>query len=301
MEKELLVYLNGRLVPKSEAKISVYDHGLLYGDGVFEGIRAYSGNVFLLKEHIDRLYESADFIELKIPLPKSELTAALLDTLRKNGLKDAYIRLVVTRGAGDLGVNPALCKEAAVFIITEPVVVSARADPKEFSAAITSVRRDSVDATTHECKSLNYLNSILAVLEANRLGVDVAVMLDTRGFVSEGPTMNLFIVKKRVMYTPGTSSGILHGITRERVIRLARNLGITVVEKDITAFELVVADEAFLTGTLSELVGLTSVNKRTIGDGTAGPITRKLYKEFNLLARSGEEGTPIYETEKVRA
>jgi branched-chain amino acid aminotransferase len=302
MEKEeLLVYLNGRMVPKSEAKISVFDHGLLYGDGIFEGIRAYNGYVFLLKEHIDRLYESADFIELKIPLSKQELTSALLDTLRKNSLRDAYIRLVVTRGIGDLGVNPVLCKDATVFIITEPVVVTARTEPKEFAAVITSVRRDAVDATTHECKSLNYLNSILAVIEANRLGADVAVMLDSRGFVSEGPTMNLFVVKKGMLYTPGTSSGILHGITRERVMRLAREMEIQVVEKDVTAFELLVADEAFLTGTLSELVGITSVNKKPIGDGTAGPMTRKLYREFNKLARAGEEGTPIYEAEKLRA
>ncbi len=301
MDKEPLVYLNGKLVPRSEAKISVFDHGLLYGDGVFEGIRAYNGSVFLLSEHIDRLYESAAFIELKIPLSKRNLTAALLDTLRQNELKDAYIRLVVTRGTGDLGVNPALCKDATIFIIAEPVVVGTRTEPKEFSAAVTSVRRDSVDATSHECKSLNYLNSILAVIEANRLGVDVAVMLDSRGFVSEGPTMNLFLVKRGLLYTPGTSSGILHGITRGRVIRLARSVGIEVVEKDVTAFELAVADENFLTGTLSELVAITSINRKPIGSGTAGPVTRRLFKEFNALARAGEEGTAIYEAQRVRA
>ena len=293
MKNEVLVFLNGRWVPKSEAKISVFDHGLLYGDGVFEGIRAYNGCVFLLSEHIDRLYESAGFIELRIPHTKAEMTAALLDTLRKNGLREAYIRIVVTRGVGDLGVNPALCKEASVVIITEPVVVTARAEPRELSAAVTSVRRDAVDATTHECKSLNYLNTILAVIEANRRGADVALMLDSRGLVSEGPTLNLFIVKKAVIYTPGPSSGILHGITRARVMRLARELGFTVVEKDITPFELAVADEIFLTGTLYELVSVTTLNTRPVGGGAAGAITRVLYKGFNGLVRAGEEGTPI--------
>jgi branched-chain amino acid aminotransferase len=300
MTTETVVYLNGKFVPKSEAKISVYDHGLLYGDGVFEGIRAYNGSVFLLKEHVDRLFESAEYIELGIPLSKKEMTNALLETLRKNGLKDAYIRLVVTRGIGDLGVNPALCKGATVIIITEPVVVTPRTEPKEFSAIISWVRRDAVDATTHETKSLNYLNSVLAMVEANHAGVDVAVMLDARGFVSEGPTMNLFVVKDGVIYTPGASSGILHGITRERMIRLARDLGYPVVEKDLTPFELIVADEAFLTGTLAELVSITSINKRKTGKGVAGPITRRLYTKFNRMARSGEEGTPIYNTEKIR-
>ncbi len=301
MGSETLVYLNGKFVPKSEAKISVFDHGLLYGDGVFEGIRAYSGVVFLLKEHIDRLFESAEYIELKVPLSKKEVAEALLETLRKNRLKDAYIRLVVTRGTGDLGVNPALCKEPTVFIITEPVVVTPRMEPKEFSAVISWMRRDNVDATTHETKSLNYLNSVLAMVEANHAGADVAVMLDARGFVSEGPTMNLFVVKNGVVYTPGTSSAILHGITRERVMRLARQLGYTVFEKDLTPFELVVADEVFLTGTLAELVSITSVNKRKIADGVAGPITRRLYAEFNRMARSGEEGTRIYDPGKLSA
>lgn len=300
MEREPFVYVDGSFVAKSQATISVFDHGLLYGDGVFEGIRAYDGIVFHLKEHVDRLFESADYIELKIPLGKKQMTEAILGTLRKNNLRNAYIRAVVTRGVGDLGVNPALCKDSTVIIITEPVKASPVPEPRVVSAIISSVRRDSVDATSHEVKSLNYLNSILAVNEANRAGVDVAIMLDSRGFVSEGPTMNIFMVKRGVIITPATSAAILHGITRERVIKLCEELGHRVVERDITPFEVVSADEVFLTGTLAEIVSVGSINKKKVGLGNGGPVTLSLFKEFNRVVRREEEGTPIFEVKKVK-
>lgn len=301
MENEPLVYLNGKYVPKSEAKVSVYDHGLLYGDGVFEGIRAYEGIVFQLKEHIDRLFESAGYIELEIPLGKKQITDALLETLRKNRLKNAYIRLVVTRGVGDLGVNPKLCKDSTVVIIAEPVKIAAiPTEPRVVSTMISAVRRDSVDATSHEVKTLNYMNSILAMIEANHAGVDYPVMLDSRGFVSEGPTMNIFIVKKGVIMTPATSAAILHGITRARFLTVCKDLGYETIEKDITPFELVTADEAFFTGTLAELVAIGTVNRKQIGGGTLGPVTKRVYKEFVKVTRSPEEGTPVYEAERVK-
>jgi len=300
MQEELLVYLDGKLVPKSEAKLSVYDHGLLYGDGVFEGIRAFEGSVFMLKEHIERLYESAGFIELKIPLSKEEMTEALLQTLRKNNLHSAYIRMVITRGIGDMGVNPSLCKQSSVFIITEPVAaVTFPREPKVVSTVISNVRRDSVDATTHEVKSLNYLNSVMAMLDSNRAGVDYPIMLDSRGYVSEGPTMNIFIVKKGEIMTPATSSAILHGITRARLMDLCRDLHREVVEKDITPFELGTADEAFFSGTLLGLAAIGSVNKKPIGSGSAGPITSRIHAAFRELVIRPEEGTQIYPLEQA--
>jgi branched-chain amino acid aminotransferase len=300
VDKELFVYLNGRLIPKSEAKISVFDHGLLYGDGVFEGIRAYDGVVFQLKEHIDRLFESSNYIELKLPLEKRQLIDAVLATLRKNNLKNAYIRLVVTRGVGDLGVNPVLCKDGTLIIITEPIEISAvPKEPRVVSTIITTVRRDGIDATTHEVKSLNYLNSILAVLEANRAGVDYPIILDSRGYISESSTMNVFMVKKGVIITPSTSAAILHGITRARLIRLCKDMGYTTIEKDITPFELISADEVFFSGTLAEIIAVGSINNKPIGSGSVGLMTKEIFREFNRVVRSSEEGTQIFVHEKL--
>jgi branched-chain amino acid aminotransferase len=298
---EPLVYLNGEFVPKSEAKISVFDHGLLYGDGVFEGIRAFGGFVFKLKEHVDRLYQSAACIELEIPLGREEMMKAVTGTLRRNGMSDAYIRLVVTRGIGDMGVNPASCKDATVFVITEPVASSTfPKDPRVLKTAITSVRRDAVDSTTHEIKSLNYLNSVLAVLEANRAKVDYPVMLDHRGFVSEGSTMNIFVVKDGRVATPPPSSGILRGITRQRVIELCRELKLPLEERELTPFELFTADEVFFTGTLLGLASVGEVSGKKIGTGGTGPVTRRLYDQFRDIVSRPEEGTPIFRPEKVR-
>lgn len=301
MEREPLVYLNGEFVPKSEAKISVFDHGLLYGDGVFEGIRAFGGYVFKLKEHVDRLYQSAACIELEIPMEKERMVETVTETLRRNNLADAYIRLVVTRGIGDMSVNPAPCKESTIFVITEPVASATfPKDPRVLRTVITSVRRDAVDSTTHEIKSLNYLNSVLAVLEANRAKVDYPVMLDHRGLVSEGSTMNIFLVRDGTIITPPSSSGILHGITRERVIKLCKELKYPVVEREVTPFELFTADEAFFTGTLLGLAAIGEVSGKRVGSGDVGPVTRRLYDEFREIVSRPEEGTTISRVEKMR-
>jgi len=294
-KEELFIYINGKFYPKSEAKVSVYDHGLLYGDGVFEGIRAYSGVVFKLKEHIDRLYTSAHSIMLQIPLSKEEMTRAVLDTLKKNGLKDAYIRLVVTRGVGDLGLDPRKCSKATIIAITEPMIVlhSKEKIERGITAMITWVKRDPVDATTHEVKSLNYLNGILAKIESNIAGVDEAICLDKTGFVSEGVAENLFIVKEGKVITPPTSTGALRGITRIAVMKLAEKLGYPVIERNITPNELFTADEVFLTGTAAEITPVREVNKRVVGDGKLGPVTKRLIQQFSKLVRDPKEGIPI--------
>lgn len=298
--REPLVYVNGEFVAKSKATVSVFDHGVLYGDGVFEGIRAYNGSVFKLDEHIDRLFNSAKVIHLEIPLSRHEMAEAIMETVRKNELRDAYIRVVVTRGAGDLGVDPASCKTPTLFVIAEPSQSSLGSGlPRLVSLVTSSVRRDPVDGTSHEVKSLNYLNSILAKMEARRAGADDALMLDHRGFVSESSASNLFIVKDNKVSTPATSSGILHGITRARIIRLCSDLGLDVQEKDITPFELLTADEAFLVGTKSEMLAVGAVNGTKIGSGTVGPVVRRLASEFAKIVARREEGTPVYESEYI--
>ena len=295
MEKELLIYVDGEFYPKSQAKISVYDHGLLYGDGVFEGIRSYNGVVFKLKEHIERLYRSAHTIMLQIPVKKEEMTEIVLETLRKNSLKDAYIRLVVTRGVGDLGLNPRKCSKPTIIVIADKIALhGSEAREKGLTAMLSWVKRDPVDATTHEIKSLNYLNSILAKIEANISGVDEAICLDKNGFVCEGVAENIFIVKNGRIFTPPSYTGALPGITAEAVMNLARNLGYEVIEKNITPYELFNADEVFLTGTAAEIVPVREINKRLIGNGVPGTITKRLMKEFLRLVQDPNEGIPIY-------
>ena len=295
MEKELQVYIDGVYYPKSQAKVSVYDHGLLYGDGVFEGIRAYNSVVFKLKEHIDRLYRSAHAMMLQILLTKEEMIQAVVGTLRKNKLKDAYIRLVVTRGVGDLGLDPRKCPKSSIIIITDTIsIMSSEAKEKGISAMINWVRRNSVDATTHEIKSLNYLNSVLAKMEATANGVDEAICLDKNGFVSEGVGENLFIVKDGKIFTPPSSTGALAGITAQTAIKLAENLGYNVTETNITPFQLFTANEAFFTGTAAEIVPIREVNKRQIGNGSPGPVTKKLMAAFQKVIADPAEGVPIY-------
>ena len=295
MTEELLVYIDGKFYPKSEAKISVYDHGLLYGDGVFEGIRAYNVIVFHLKEHIDRLYKSAHPIFLKIPLTKSQLTEAVLKTLKKNNLENAYIRLVVTRGIGDLGLDPRKCPKATVIIITEPMLQlnSPEALANGITTTITWVKRNPVDAATHEIKSLNYLNSILGKIEANNTGADEAICLNKTGYVCEGVGENIFIVRDGKIITPPVSSGALNGITRAVIIRLAKKLGIELIERNITPNELFTADEAFFTGTAAEVAPIREVNKRVIGAGKPGPVTKRIMQEFEKATKDSNEGTPI--------
>ena len=300
MDKEPLVYVDGKFTEKSKATVSVFDHGLLYGDGIFEGIRAYKGSVFRLADHIDRLYDSARSIRLNIPLTKQGMSEAVLETMRRNRLKDAYIRLVVTRGAGDLGVDPALCKTPTVFIIAEPMSSGlGPKEPKVVRMMISSYRRDPVDATSHEIKSLNYMNSVLAKIEANASGADDAILLDHRGFVSEASVANIFIVKGGKICTPSSAAGILHGITRDRIIRLCLDLGLDIAERVVTPFELTTADEVFLVGTKSEILAVASVAGTKIGSGGVGALTKRLYQEFSKVVLRAEEGTPVYEAESV--
>jgi len=295
-QKEALVYVDGKFYPRSEAKVSVFDHGLLYGDGVFEGIKSYGGVVFKLKEHLDRLYFSAKAIMLDVPLSMEDMAKAVLETVRKNGLKDAYVRLVVTRGVGDLGLDPKKCPKSSVIIIAVPLLVLYDEEKrrKGMSMVVASVRRDPVDATTHEIKSLNYLNSILAKIEANNVGADEAIILDTHGLVSEATAENIFIVKNSKIMTPPATSGPLAGITASVVKSVAEKLGYTVVERAITVAELYAADEAFLTGTAAELMPVREVNKRQIGEGKMGPVTERLLKEFLKVVKDPKQGTPIW-------
>jgi branched-chain amino acid aminotransferase len=296
LERELLVYIDGEYRPKSRAKVSVYDHGLLYGDGVFEGIRAYDGVVFRLKEHIDRLYCSASVIMLSIPLTKEEMINAVLETLRKNHLRDAYVRLIVTRGVGDLGLDPRKCKKPTVIIITDIIRLhSGEAKENGIRTMLVWVKRDPVDATSHEVKSLNYMNSILAKIEANIAGLDEAICLDKNGHISEGVAENIFIVKNGKVITPPTSTGALVGITRDVAMKLAEKLGYKAVQSNITPTDLFTADEAFFTGTAAEIVPIVEVNKRVIGDGDPGPITRRLMQEFEKVVRDPKEGISIYQ------
>ena len=295
-EKEVLVYIDGEYHPKSEAKVSVFDHGLLYGDGVFEGIRSYGGVVFKLKEHIDRLYRSARAIMLEIPLTQQEMTEAVLKTLRKNELGDAYIRLLVTRGVGDLGLDPRKCPRPSVIIITVPLLQLYDEEKRRrgMSMIVAWVRRDSVDATTHEIKSLNYMNSILAKIEATNAGADEALILDQRGFISEATGENIFVARGGRLITPPASSGPLPGITAGVVKELAEKTGYSVTERGITVAELYAADEAFLTGTAAEIMPIREVNKRKIGTGKIGPVTEKLLKEFFRIVKDPKNGTPIW-------
>ncbi len=292
--KGLLIYIDGKYYSKSEAKISVYDHGFLYGDGVFEGIRAYNGNIFKLKEHINRLYSSARAIMLDIPITKEEMISAVIETLKKNHLRDAYIRLVVSRGVGDLGLDPRKCPKPTIIIITDRIKLHGGGAKNEGLTAIISwVKRDPVDATSHEIKSLNYLNSILAKIEANTASVDEAICLNKEGFVCEGVAENIFIVTDGMIITPPTSTGALRGITRNVVIEIAQKLGYTVTKKEITPADLFLADEVFFTGTAAEVVPVKEINKRKIGDGKPGPITRKLMKEYQRLVINPKHGVLI--------
>ncbi|MCQ6254560.1 branched-chain-amino-acid transaminase [Methanocaldococcus sp.] len=275
------IYLNGKFVEKEDAKISVFDHGLLYGDGVFEGIRAYDGVVFMLKEHIDRLYDSAKSICLDIPLTKEEMVNIVLDTLRVNKLRDAYIRLVVTRGVGDLGLDPRKCEKPTIFCIAIPMPPLLGEDG--IRAITVSVRRLPVDVLNPAVKSLNYLNSVLAKIQANYAGVDEAFLLDDKGFVVEGTGDNIFIVKNGVLKTPPVYSSILKGITRDVVIKLAKDEGIEVVEEPLTLHDIYTADELFITGTAAEIVPVFEVDGRVINDRKVGEITKKLREKFKEI------------------
>lgn len=292
--EELQIYIDGKFYPKSEAKISVYDHGFLYGDGVFEGIRAYNGVVFKLKEHIDRLYRSAHALTLQIPLTKQEMTQAVVETLRKNKMKESYIRLVVSRGVGDLGLDPRKCPKPTVIIITDLISIRAgNAKETGITTMFSWVRRNPVDATTQEIKSLNYLNSVMAKIEANSCGIDEALCLDGNGCIAEGVGENVFIVRNGELLTPPSSTGALAGITAEVVSQIAQKTGIKLTVTNLTPFMIFTADEAFFTGTAMEMVPIREVNKRQIGTGKPGPITKKLMAEFQKVIEDPTQGTKI--------
>ncbi len=287
------VYLDGKLVEKEEAKISVFDHGLLYGDGVFEGIRAYNNRVFRLREHLDRLYNSARALMLEIPLTKKEMEQAVLDTLLANKLRDAYIRLVVTRGYGDLGLDPQKCPKATVFIITDKIKLYPEEMYTNGLELITvSTRRNIPNALNPCIKSLNYLNNILAKIEATRAGMPEAIMLNANGHVAECTGDNIFILKENTLITPPSWAGALEGITRGAVMEIARNKFKLLVKEDIfTLYHLYTADECFLTGTAAEVIPVVKVDGRFIGEGKPGKTTLKLIKEFRELTRL--TGVPI--------
>ncbi len=277
----LKIYLNGKLVNASEAKISVYDHGLLYGDGVFEGIRSYGSLVFKLKQHVNRLYESAHTILLKIPMTKKEMVEAVVATLKANRLTDAYVRLVVTRGPGDLGLDPRKCDKATVFIITDKIVLYPERVYREGMEIVTvPTPRNLPEALNPQIKSLNYLNNILAKIEATNAGVQEALMLSAHGYVAECTGDNIFIVKEGALLTPPPYAGLLKGITRGAVMDLARKAKSPVREEMMTRHDLYNAEECFLTGTAAEIAPIVKIDGRVIGLGKPGKHTLRLMKAF---------------------
>jgi len=285
----LKIWINGKLVDREDAKITVFDHGLLYGDGVFEGIRVYKGRVFELDAHIKRLYESAKSIRLVISINQSELTRAVIETVEANSISDGYIRLIVTRGVGTLGLNPFVCKNSCIFIIADSIQLY----PEELYdkgmkiISATTVRNHPL-AIPPQAKSLNYLNNILAKIEALDNDVPEAIMYNHQGYVAEASGDNVLIVKDGVIYTPPAEAGALPGITQSVVIELAKKENIQVIEKNLTRFDLYVCDEFFLTGTAAEVIGIVDVDGRIIGDGKPGPITCLLRKKFFEYAHGKE-------------
>ena len=287
------VFIDGKYYDGRAAKISVFDHGLLYGDGVFEGIRAYHGRVFKLREHIDRLFCSAKAILLNIPMSHAHLMHAVVEACRKNKIHDGYIRLVVTRGVGTLGLNPNRCKNPSVIIIADKIQLYPPAFYQKGMEIVTvPTTRNLHSALNPAIKSLNYLNNILAKIEANQAGCEEAVMLNAEGFVAECSGDNLFIVKKGVLLTPPLSAGALYGITRGVVMELAEEEGLAVSEPNLTRYDLFNADECFLTGTGAEIVPVVKIDGRVVGTGKPGPITRKLEEEYRTLTKNS--GEPIY-------
>jgi len=279
------IYIDGKFYSKDEANISVFDHGLLYGDGIFEGIRVYNGKVFRLKEHIDRLYSSAQAIALNIGMTRDEMMNAVEYSVKVNEKQNAYIRLVVTRGSGDLGISPYLCKKATVIIIVGDISLYPEENYAEGIAIMTSsIRRISPDQFDTRIKSLNYLNNILAKIEAVQAGCLEAVMLASDGYVAECTADNIFTVKKGVVYTPHSYGSNLEGITRGAVMDAAKNLAIECRETKLSQYDLYTADEVFITGTGAEIMPVTKIDGRIIGEGTVGPVTVLLRKEFRNIA-----------------
>lgn len=288
------VYLNGEFVESDKAGVSVFDHGVLYGDGVFEGIRAYGGRVFRLGEHIDRIFAAAKAIALEIPMTKAELSAVVVATCKKNGLTDCYIRLVITRGKGNLGISPINCEKPTLFCIAAGIKLYTDEQYEKGMSVITSVqRRNKATIVDPQIKSLNYLNNILAKIEANRAGAAEAIMLNHDGIVTEATGDNIFIVKNGEILTPPVYVGILDGITRRTVIEAAKKEGIPIRETEFTLFNVYNADECFLTGTAAEAIAVTSVDGRTIGSGVQGEVTKRILAAFRRAAHDPALGTEI--------
>ncbi|MDC3412719.1 branched-chain-amino-acid transaminase [Aquibacillus sp. 3ASR75-11] len=294
------IFLDEGFVKKEDAVVSVYDHGFLYGDGVFEGIRVYNGNVFRLEEHLNRLVESAQSIMLDIPYTKEDLEQIIVDTVRKNQLENAYIRVVVSRGVGNLGLDPTNCSKPRLIVIAESLALF----PKEMyergiKVASVPSRRNRPDVLSPQVKSLNYLNNILVKLEANQAGVDEALMLNDQGYVTEGSADNIFIIKNNVIYTPPVYLGALQGITRNAIIDIANHLDYEIKEAPFTRHDVYVADEVFLTGTAVEVIAVVQVDGRKIKDGTPGNITNHLLSEFRKVVTS--DGVQCYHDTKSSA
>ena len=287
------IYIDGQFYDEKNAKISVFDHGLLYGDGIFEGIRIYNGRVFKLPEHIERLFYSAKAILLNLPLTHAEMREAVLQTCRRNKLRDGYVRLVVTRGVGGLGLNPNKCKRPSVIIIADKIqLYPVEMYERGLEIITVPTTRNLHSALNPAIKSLNYLNNILAKIEANNGGCEEAIMLNSEGFVSECTGDNIFIVKKGQLFTPPLSAGALYGITRGVVMEMARESGMAVSEPNLTRYDVFNADECFLTGTGAELISVVKVDGRLIGKGQPGPMTRQLVRSYKILTQSS--GDPIF-------
>ncbi|MBI3296531.1 MAG: branched-chain-amino-acid transaminase [Elusimicrobia bacterium] len=295
------IWIDGRFLEKSDAKVSVFDHGLLYGDGVFEGIRAYGGRVFQLKEHVKRLYDSAKAVLLEIPFPAEEMTRVICEAVRVNELRDAYIRVVVTRGTGDLGLDMRKCKVPTVIVIADKIQLY----PKEvyergLRVIVSHLRRIAPDTLSPSIKSLNYLNNILARAEASRADCDEALLLNREGMVAECSGDNIFYIRDLKVFTPPVHVGILEGITRNVAMRLAKEkLGLEMHEQVFSVPELYRADEVFVTGTGAEIIGVVLLNGRVIGDGKPGPLTTSLIRAFREYTKTAEAGAAVYEAVKV--
>jgi branched-chain amino acid aminotransferase len=285
-----LVYVSGDFRPSAEAAISVFDHGLLYGDGVFEGIRAYNGRIFKLERHIERLFDSAKAIRLEIPHSPEDVCDIVVATCRQNEIHDGYIRLVVTRGPGDLGIDPRKCPRPELIVIARPQLTMYTAAHRGIRLITSTFRRNAIDATSPSIKSLNYLNNVLARIEANDRGADEALMLDAQGYVAEATVDNFFIVTEHALLTPPTATN-LKGVTRETLLAVAAGLGIRTDERPFTLFDVWTAREAFICGTGAEVVPVLSVDGRTIGSGEVGAVTARIVAAYHQLVRS--QGRPI--------
>ncbi len=292
----LQIYFDGRFVPEEEARVSVFDHGLLYGDGVFEGLRSYGGRIFQLDQHLHRLYCSAKGIMLEIPMNLDALRKAVIETVRVNNIKDGYIRVVATRGVGDLGLDPRKCPRPSLFIIASKIQLYPDSYYQKGLKVVTVATRRNLHASLNPCiKSLNYLNNILAKIEANLAGADEGLILNQFGYVSECTGENIFVVQGNFLSTPPVSAGVLAGVTRNVVMEIGKSLGLEVFQRNLTRNDIYVADECFLTGTAAEIVPVTYLDGRAIGNGLPGKVTQSITQAFREKVKV--EGTPVYESE----